>query len=405
MDPIVHQSPVAGLSSAPERELVNAEQARARSNSHVIVRAPARRILSVVGARPNFMKLAPLARALASLGGVEHVVVHTGQHYDPEMSDAFFRELGMPTPHENLGVGSGSHAQQTAGIMERIEPVLLAQQPDVVLVYGDVNSTVAAALVAVKLSVRVGHVEAGLRSRDWSMPEEINRVVTDRIADWLFTPSRDASDNLRHEGVPAERIHFVGNIMIDSLVAALPAARALDAPGRHGVARMPYVVVTLHRPSNVDDPATLSDLLEALARLGRERPILFPAHPRTRARIRDLGMQGRLAGKVRLLEPISYLEMLGLVAGAAFVLTDSGGLQEETSYLGVPCLTVRPNTERPVTITQGTNRLVSSRGDALLAAVREVLAGGRTPARPIERWDGHAAERIAAVLCKGECFE
>src|SRR5204862_4294035 len=245
-------------------------------------------VLSVVGARPNFMKLAPVARALAARGA-RHVVVHTGQHYDPEMSDAFFRDLRLPRPDHALGVGSGSHAHQTAAVMQGLEPVCVAEQPDVVLVYGDVNSTVAAALVAAKLGIRVAHVEAGLRSRDWSMPEEINRVVTDRVSDLLFAPSVDAVENLAAEGVQSERMHLVGNVMIDSLVAALPAASSLRAPARHRVAAGSYVVVTLHRPSNVDDPATLRELLDALVLLGENGPVLFPVHPRTRARIAALG--------------------------------------------------------------------------------------------------------------------
>ena len=359
-----------------------------------------RRVLSVVGARPNFMKLAPLARALAGRAGVQHSIVHTGQHYDPEMSESFFRDLGIPAPDENLGVGSASHAQQTAAIMQRIEPVLLARRPDLLLVYGDVNSTVAAALVAAKLGIAVGHVEAGLRSRDWSMPEEINRVVTDRLADLLFTPSRDADENLRAEGVPAERIHFVGNIMIDSLVRALPAARALDAPSRHEVASGPYVLVTLHRPSNVDDPAALSGLLQALAALSERAPVIFPVHPRTRARIGDLGASPRANGRLQLIDPIPYLEMLSLTARAALVVTDSGGLQEETSFLGIPCLTVRPNTERPITCTHGTNRLVEPRGEVVLAAAREALDLGKGGGKrePIALWDGNTAERIALAI-------
>ena len=362
------------------------------------------RVLSVVGARPNFMKLAPVDRALVK-HGVEHVIVHTGQHYDPGMSDAFFEELWIPAPDHHLGVGSGSHAQQTAAVMQRLEPLLLELVPDLVLVYGDVNSTVAAALVAAKLRVRVGHVEAGLRSGDWTMPEEINRVVTDRLSDVLFLPSRDAAENLSAEGVAAERMHFVGNVMIDTLCWALPQAQALDAPARHGVAGRPYAVVTLHRPSNVDDPVVLGELLDALGRLAAKLPVLFPVHPRTRNRIDGLGKL-RVAGrKLELLEPLGYLEMLGLVAGAALVVTDSGGLQEETTYLGVPCITVRPNTERPITCTHGTNRLVLPRRDALLAAAERALAR-RSPVRPvIERWDGQAAGRIAAVVTEDARFD
>ncbi|HEV2748970.1 MAG TPA: UDP-N-acetylglucosamine 2-epimerase (non-hydrolyzing) [Gemmatimonadales bacterium] len=369
------------------------------------------RVLSVVGARPNFMKLAPVDRALAKRG-VEHVIVHTGQHYDPGMSDAFFEELWIPAPDHHLGVGSGSHAQQTAAVMQRLEPLLVELRPDLVLVYGDVNSTVAAALVAAKLQVRVGHVEAGLRSGDWTMPEEINRVVTDRLSDLLFLPSRDAAENLDAEGIPSERMHFVGNVMIDTLCWALPQARSLDPAARHGVADRPYAVVTLHRPSNVDDPAVLRELLDALSRLAGKLPVLFPVHPRTRKSIAGLrklrgGGGGGGGRKLELLEPLGYLEMLGLVAGSALVITDSGGLQEETSFLGVPCITVRSSTERPITCTHGTNRLVLPRRDIVLAAAERALGGGRrSPARPvIERWDGQAAERIVAVVCDDARFE
>ena len=361
-------------------------------------------ILSVVGARPNFMKLAPLARALAARPGVRHRIVHTGQHYDPDMSDVFFEELGLPRPDYHLDVGSASHAQQTAAIMTRFEPICVETAPELVLVYGDVNSTVAAALVAAKLGIRVGHVEAGLRSRDWTMPEEINRVVTDRLSDLLFAPSRDAVENLVAEGVPSARIHLVGNVMIDSLVAALPAATALRAPARHGVAERSFVVVTLHRPANVDDPATLRELLDALVLLGESGPVLFPVHPRTRARIAALGVNG-LDGGVRLLEPMPYLEMLGLVSAADLVITDSGGLQEETTYLGVPCVTVRPSTERPITCTEGTNRLAPPERDAIRHAAAAARARRRSTPAAIERWDGQAAERIAAVICDGARFD
>jgi len=360
------------------------------------------RIVSVVGARPNFMKLAPVDRALVKRPGVEHVIVHTGQHYDPDMSGAFFEELWIPAPDHHLGVGSGSHAAQTAAVMERLEPVLVQLLPDAVLVYGDVNSTLAAALVAAKLRLRVGHVEAGLRSGDWSMPEEINRVVADRLSDLLFTPSRDAEANLQAEGIPAERLHFVGNVMIDSLCWALPEALERNAPARHELQEGEYVVVTLHRPSNVDDAVTLRVLLEALQSLSRRWPVLFPMHPRARKRVRALGVVPGHAGDLRLMDPVGYVEMLGLVAGAALVITDSGGLQEETTFLGVPCLTVRPNTERPITCAPGTNRLVPPRPDAILAAAERAVAR-RSPARPvIERWDGRAAERIVGVLCDHE---
>jgi UDP-N-acetylglucosamine 2-epimerase (non-hydrolysing) len=347
------------------------------------------------------MKLAPLAHELIRRK-IDHVIVHTGQHYDADMSESFLETLGIPAPNFNLAVGSGSHAQQTAAVMQRFEPVLLETKPDVVLVYGDVNSTLAAALVAAKLGIQVGHVEAGLRSRDWSMPEEVNRVVTDRLSDLLFTPSRDAGENLRAEGVSDDRVHFVGNIMIDSLVALLP-----EAVKRNGKKHEPYALVTLHRPANVDDPATLRELLDALAELGKERQILFPVHPRTRARIRELGWEsgGRGHAGVVLRDPVSYLEMLNLVLGSQLVITDSGGLQEETSFLGVPCVTVRPNTERPITCTEGTNRLVAARREDLVAAARLAGEQGRTAPPAIERWDGQAARRIAAVLCDDARFD
>jgi UDP-N-acetylglucosamine 2-epimerase (non-hydrolysing) len=358
-----------------------------------------RRIISIVGARPNFMKLAPLVRALQKRSTVHHVVVHTGQHYDAEMSTDFFRDLGITPPEQNLGVGSGSHAEQTAAVMVKLEPILLARRPELVLVYGDVNSTMAAALVAAKLRIPVGHVEAGLRSGDWSMPEEINRVVTDRVAHLLFTPSRDASANLRREGVPEERVHFVGNVMIDTLVASLPAARARNAPARYRVQDGRYLLVTLHRPSNVDEPERLRQLMASLGALSVDVPVLFPAHPRTRARLEETN--GRPSTGVQVLGPLPYLDMLSLTTSAAAVVTDSGGLQEETSYLGVPCITVRPNTERPITCSEGTNRLAVT-ANALVLEVREALSNqSRRGTVRIERWDGEASERIASVLCEG----
>lgn len=359
------------------------------------------KIMSVVGARPNFMKLAPVAHALARRDGIEHVIVHTGQHYDPQMSGDFFAELDIPMPQVNLEVGSGSHAKQTASIMERFEPVCMEQRPDWLLVYGDVNSTVAAALVAVKLGVNVAHVEAGLRSRDRSMPEEHNRVVTDHLADRLLVPSRDAIATLLSEGIARDQIDFVGNVMIDTLVRLLPRARAKRTPERLGVASRGFVLVTLHRPSNVDDPIALKQICEALGAVARSRPVIFPVHPRTRARLEDPAFAAALE-KVTILEPVSYLEMLGLTDSAELVVTDSGGVQEETTFLGVPCLTVRPNTERPLTIIQGTNQLVPSTTAAILAAV-ENHDGRRDTA--IERWDGEAGERIAAVICDGRRFD
>ena len=356
-------------------------------------------ILSVVGARPNFMKLAPLDRVLRAREGIRHVVVHTGQHYDLAMSDAFFQDLGIPEPEYNLDVGSSSHAQQTAGIMQRFEPIAIAERPDLVLVYGDVNSTIAAALVAAKLGVKVGHVEAGLRSGDWTMPEEINRIVTDRLSQLLFTPSRDADENLRAEGVPSERIHLVGNTMIDSLVRMLPRALDLGAPGRHGVRPRDYAVVTLHRPSNVDDRETLVELVAGLEEVSARGPVLFLMHPRTRRRMDDFGLTGGRANGLRLMAPVRYIEMLGLVANAALVITDSGGVQEETSYLGIPCLTARPNTERPITLRLGTNRLVEARCSAIVSAALHAW-GQVGPRGNIELWDGQAALRIAEIVCR-----
>jgi UDP-N-acetylglucosamine 2-epimerase (non-hydrolysing) len=362
------------------------------------------RIVSVVGARPNFVKLAPVARALGARPDVEHLVVHTGQHYDALMSDSFFTDLDIPAPQVNLDVGSGSHAQQTAAIIARFEPVVLDLRPDWVLVYGDVNSTVAAALVAVKLGIRVAHVEAGLRSYDRTMPEEHNRLVTDHLADLLLSPSRDAVAILRGEGVPAERIAFVGNVMIDTLVHVRTRARAQGTASRMRLPEGGFVLVTLHRPSNVDDPAVFGGLCEALGEIARERPVVFPIHPRSRARLAASGLASRL-GAVRLVDPVPYLAMLDLTESAGLVITDSGGVQEETSFLGVPCLTVRPNTERPITVEQGTNRLVAPTRAALLAAARNGTGGRRSPPPQLERWDGHAAERIAAAVVEGRRFE
>ena len=348
-------------------------------------------ILHVVGARPNFMKAAPVLHALGKRTAVEQTLVHTGQHYDANMSDVFFSQLEIPTPDENLGVGSGSHAQQTAEIMSRFEPIVLKRKPDVVLVYGDVNSTVAAALVCAKLGVRVGHVEAGLRSFDWSMPEEINRVVTDRLADFLFTPSEDGDMNLKHEGIPAEKIHLVGNVMIDSLVRLLPAAnqcRKNGFPER-------YALVTLHRPSNVDDSRTLKSVLEALLEINEDLDVVFPVHPRTRQRIAEFGLK---VEKLHLSEPLPYIEFLSLQSRAAVVITDSGGIQEETTYLGVPCLTLRSNTERPVTVTLGTNVIVGQERDKLSSELSKIVAGKAKKGTIPPLWDGHAGDRIADVL-------
>jgi len=358
------------------------------------------KLVHVVGARPNFMKVAPVLRAGQSIAGLIQVLVHTGQHYDPAMSDSFFQDLGLPAPDENLGVGSGSHAEQTARIMLAFEPVLDRHSPDWVVVYGDVNSTVACALVAVKKGIRIAHVEAGLRSRDRGMPEEINRILTDQLADLLLTPSRDGNDNLAAEGIPPARVRMVGNVMVDTLLRLRSVAAKRGMPERLGVKGADYAFVTLHRPSNVDDRDTLSELLGALEDLGSRMPVLFAVHPRTRRRIDEFGLTAP-NGPVRLLDPLGYLETVNLVDGAALVLTDSGGLQEETTVLGVPCLTARPSTERPVTITEGTNRLVASRRVDINAAVTELLArragGSFQPGRP-EGWDGHAGERVISAL-------
>jgi UDP-N-acetylglucosamine 2-epimerase (non-hydrolysing) len=345
----------------------------------------------VVGARPNFPKLAPVFRAAAKRGA-NQVVVHTGQHYDDALSGSFFRDLGLPSPDVNLEVGSVSHAMQTALIMQRIEPVLLRERPDWVVVYGDVNSTVGAALVASKLQLRIAHVEAGLRSYDRSMPEEINRIVTDRLADLLLVPSRDAIDTLKKEGEPEHEIVFVGNVMIDTLMYALSEARASGFRESLGIAKGQAVIVTLHRPSNVDDSTRLAQIVSALRDIAEERPVLFAVHPRTAERLSATGIS---LGCIRSMPPVRYYEMLDLVDGAAAVITDSGGLQEETTALGVPCLTIRENTERPITISEGTNRLVPDPLD-LPTAVRAVTRSTAVT-RP-EGWDGHAGDRVVTAL-------
>jgi len=355
-------------------------------------------ILHVVGARPNFMKAAPVHRALAACG-VPQTLVHTGQHYDAAMSDAILKELGLPEPDVNLGVGSGTHAVQTAQVMTAIEDLLSRTKPDLMLVYGDVNSTMAATIAAVKLHIPVAHVEAGLRSGDRTMPEEINRLVTDRLASWLFTPSRDGDDNLLREGADPASIRMVGNVMIDTLVRLLPIAdgeRELAVFAlNNGTGPRPFALVTLHRPSNVDDPQMLARLFAALDDIAGHVPVVFPVHPRTRERMRRFGIDG---GHVSLSEPLTYLQFLGLQRHAAVVITDSGGIQEETTFLGVPCLTMRENTERPVTVTAGTNQLIGRDFLAMQREVEAILSGrGKTGTIP-ELWDGHAAERIAAAL-------
>lgn len=351
-------------------------------------------ILHVVGARPNFMKLAPVYAALQERTGVRQTVVHTGQHYDAAMSEVFFRELGLPAPDINLEVGSASHARQTAAIMMRLEPVLLEAKADLILVYGDVNSTVAAALVAAKLLIPVAHVEAGLRSFDRMMPEEINRLVTDALADLLFTPSVDAHENLAREGIPSSKIRFVGNVMIDTLVRLLPKAAM---PGEAKDLER-YALVTLHRPSNVDEPEMLARVLKALDTIAKEMPVVFPIHPRTLRRIEGFGLAAGNGYGLRLLNPLPYLQFLGLQQQAAMVITDSGGIQEETTFLGVPCLTLRTTTERPVTITDGTNTLIGDEPERLYSEVMAILGGQRKAGRIPPLWDGQAAVRIADIL-------
>jgi len=337
------------------------------------------------------MKLAPVHAALSS-HGVRQSIVHTGQHYDESMSAVFFRELGMPAPDVNLEIGSASHAQQTAQIISRLEHVMTDLRPDVVLVYGDVNSTLGAVIVCSKMLIRTAHVEAGLRSFDMTMPEEVNRIVTDRLADFLFTPSIDGDENLIREGTPPEKIHFVGNVMIDTLIRLLPHARMPPAWDERD-----YVLATLHRPSNVDDDVALRGLAGALLEISKEAPILFPVHPRTRQRLSGLDIHFNRA-RVHLLEPLGYLEFLGLQRQARLVITDSGGVQEETTYLRVPCLTVRENTERPVTVTAGTNRLVGNDPERLIVQALRVLRGEGTQAEIPPLWDGRASERIAEIL-------
>lgn len=399
------------------------------------------KILSVVGARPNFMKIAPISDELKKRE-IPHVLVHTGQHYDHKMSKLFFEELGIPKPDIDLEVGSGSHAQQTAEIMKRIEPVLEKERPSLVLVVGDVNSTMAATLVAAKLGIRVAHVEAGLRSFDRTMPEEINRLVTDSISDYLFTTEESANENLKREGVAAEQIFFVGNTMIDTLLKHVDRAENSDVLERFGLSPRGYGVVTLHRPANVDDPETLGRIVEALNEIARDIPLVFPVHPRTKDKLsrwaglpvrrleeeaanqfegsavnrldelnRPTGPPAHRLTGISLVDPLGYLDFLKLMKHSRIVFTDSGGIQEETTVLGVPCITLRENTERPVTISSGTNVIVGTDKENILSAARARLNGsnrltGQPANRPTEFsvppfWDGHAAERIVDVIVNG----
>ena len=351
------------------------------------------KVVHVVGARPNFMKAAPVFLALSRHASAQQVIVHTGQHYDINMSDVFFQELGIPEPNHNLQVGSASHAVQTSEIMRRFEPVVLQEGPDWVLVYGDVNSTIAAALVCTKLGIKVAHVEAGLRSFDRTMPEEINRLLTDQISDLLLTPSEDGNRNLAREGIAAEKVRLVGNVMIDTLVRMLPKADQMvpaNVPDK-------YALVTLHRPANVDDLDWLRAMLKTLANLSQDLPVVFPIHPRTRERMRSAGFANP-NGRMHFMDPVSYLAFLGLQKHAVMVITDSGGIQEETTFLNVPCLTVRENTERPITVELGTNELVGRDLGRLGKAAARILSGTSKKGKTPPLWDGKASGRIADIL-------
>jgi UDP-N-acetylglucosamine 2-epimerase (non-hydrolysing) len=362
------------------------------------------KILNVVGARPNLMKMAPLVAALAKYpNDFTQLLVHTGQHYDERMGGVFFRDLGLPWPDINLEIGSGSHGVQTGRIMAAFEEVCLGEEPDLVVVVGDVNSTLACAITAKKLGIQVAHVEAGLRSRDFSMPEEINRLCTDIICDFLFTTDRFANDNLRQEGIDESRIHFVGNVMIDTLAKHRAYAARLDLTSKLGLKKGEFATLTLHRPSNVDEPEVLSGILSALEEIARDVPIIFPIHPRTRKMVDQFGFSPRLSSGtpvrgIWMCEPLGYIDFLHLNMNARLVFTDSGGLQEETTVLGVPCITLRHNTERPITCVDGTNRIVGNGREPIVAAANEVLAESSVMARMPEKWDGKAAERIVQAL-------
>lgn len=354
------------------------------------------KILHIVGARPNFMKVGPVIAALDAYSHVTQVLVHTGQHYDANMSAIFFEQLGLPKPDIHLNVGSHSHARQTAEIMIRFETAVIDEAPDIVLLYGDINSTLAAALVCAKLQIPIGHVEAGLRSFDRTMPEEINRLVVDQIANLLFTPSSDGNENLLNEGIPRERIHLVGNVMIDTLVRLLSETEPYWQQLKTQFNLRKFGVVTLHRPANVDETNDLHTILSTLADISYELPLLFPVHPRTRQHLPALPDNHH----IQLIDPLGYMEFLALQSHATVVITDSGGIQEETTYLGVPCLTLRQNTERPITITQGTNKLIGQDMALLRLEIEKILQDSKNGRPTIPLWDGHAAERIGNILAK-----
>jgi UDP-N-acetylglucosamine 2-epimerase (non-hydrolysing) len=361
-----------------------------------------KKVIHIVGARPNFMKVAPIYKAIAARTNLVQVLVHTGQHYDVKMSDVFFTDLGLPVPDVHLGIGSGSHAQQTARMMVELEKVFLEHKPDLVSVVGDVNSTVAAAMVTSKLAIPLAHVEAGLRSFVQYMPEEVNRLVTDRLADLLLTPSRDADANLLKEGIDPSRIHFVGNVMIDSLLSSKEQAERLPTLKNLGLTPGGYAVCTLHRASNVDDPRLLGGLLNAVAHVSTRLPVIFPVHPRTRKVIAEQGLSPIFERhpNLRAVDPMGYLEFVGLTSQAKLILTDSGGLQEETTALGVPCLTLREETERPITVEEGTNEVVGTDPDRIRQAADRILDGQGKKGRVPELWDGRASERIADLFAR-----
>jgi UDP-N-acetylglucosamine 2-epimerase (non-hydrolysing) len=361
------------------------------------------KIINIVGARPNFMKVAPIVEAMKRRKShFAPLLVHTGQHYDPQMSESFFRDLALPEPDVYLGVGSGSHAVQTAAVMERFEPVVVREKPDWVLVVGDVNSTLACALVCSKLGIKVVHVESGLRSRDRTMPEEINRLLTDQISDLLLTPSQNAVENLYAEGIPADRVRFVGNVMIDSLFLNMKRSEASAIRKRLGLTVWEYATVTLHRPSNVDNPETLGRIIDALVAVAEKLPVIFPVHPRTREKLEDPKIAEKLAAapRVRLIEPLGYLDFLRLFSGSRLVLTDSGGIQEETTALSIPCLTLRENTERPITVELGTNRIVGTDTMRIVGSAMAILkseqSANRKPPPPL--WDGRTSDRILDAI-------
>lgn len=357
-------------------------------------------IVNVVGARPNLMKIAPLVKEMERFPDIHQTLLHTGQHYDDKMSQIFFEELDIPRPDIHMGVGSASHAEQTARIMVGFEKVLLEERPDCIVVVGDVNSTIACAITASKLWVPVAHVEAGLRSFDRKMPEEINRVVTDALSDLLFTTSRNAGENLKREGISTDRIFFVGNVMIDTLMKYRSRAARLQSPAKFGLEPYGYALVTLHRPSNVDVQCVFAGILDALANLQQNIPILFPVHPRTQNRLEEFGFQEKVSASssLHIIEPVGYLEFLDLMIHAKMVLTDSGGIQEEATILGIPCLTLRENTERPVTVIEGTNKVIGTDPARIVEESWHILGNGIPEGRVPELWDGHASERIVSVL-------